>query len=310
MRNKVDVSDIEAFAAVGNVLSFKAAAGALNISPSALSRRIQKLEAQLDIRLLDRTTRDVRLTLPGKQFLARAQEIIAGIDELVTAIKGGGTPRAAALSIATIPSIVHQILPEAIRTFNARHPTTRVKIRDQTTNEIFDLVQRGEADFGITSFLPHDASLEFVPLLRRAFVLVVPRDHVLAGRRAVRWAELAPHRVISTWKGAGVRVAMDLNLAKAHNPLASFYEVQQIYTALRFVEAGLGVAPVPGFFLGSREATSLSVVPLIEPVIEVDLGTILSRNHPLRGQALEFWNLVHGRDGAGDKPTRARRSRG
>jgi DNA-binding transcriptional LysR family regulator len=54
-----------------------------------------------------------------------------------------------------------------------------------------------------------------------------------------------------------------------------------MYTALRFVEEGLGVAPVPDFFLGRHEHERLHVVPLFEPAISVDLGVILSRRHKM-----------------------------
>jgi DNA-binding transcriptional LysR family regulator len=293
MRNNVELGDIEAFAAVGHALSFKLAAETLSISPSALSRRVQKLEERLGVRLLERTTRDVRLTLQGKELLARTQDILASVDEVVTALKGEAPRRTATITVATIPSITHQLLPAVIHAFNKRHPTTRVRIKDMTTNEIFDLVLRGEADFGITSFLPHDAGLQFAALLRGKFVLVTPRTHALAKRKSMRWAELRDHRVISTWKGAGVRVAMDLDLAKSSNGVSTFYEVQQIYTALRFVEAGLGVAAVPAFFIGARERAALGVIPLSEPVVTAELGTVVSRNHPLRRQALEFWQLTH-----------------
>ena len=262
-------------------MNFKAAANQLNISPSALSRRIQKLEQQIGMRLLDRTTRHVKLTLAGKQFLVRAQEILTNVDELVLSLKGETASRMSTVTIAIIPSIAHRILPAALHRFHERYPTTRVTIKDMTTNEV-------DADFGITSFVQHDTSLEFNALLRGDVMAVAPLNHALARRRRVRWSELAHHVVIATWKGAGIRMVMDVDLAKARDRLVPFFEVQQMYTALKFVEAGLGVAPIPAFFLGPREHAELSIAPLIDPVISVDLGTIVSRNHPLRPQVREM----------------------
>ncbi|HTK12453.1 MAG TPA: LysR substrate-binding domain-containing protein [Xanthobacteraceae bacterium] len=293
MRNKVDVSDIEAFAAVGHALNFTVAANALNISASALSRRIQKLEALLDVRLLARTTREVKLTLQGKQFLSRTQDILSHIDELVTATKGEGARSTTTVTVAAIPSIVHLLLPDVIRAFHQRHPKTRIRIKDLSTNEIFDTVARGEADFGITSFLPHEANLKFMPLVSSKFVLATPRRHALARKRSVAWAELKQHPVISTWKGAGVRVAMDIDLAKTNSGITAFYEVQQIYTALRLVEAGLGIAAVPRFFIGRGDLERIAAVALVEPTVTAELGTVVSANHPLRHQALDLWTLTH-----------------
>ena len=281
MRINLEVNDIEAFVAVASLLNFKAAAARLNMSPSALSRRVQKLEDQLGVRLLDRTTRQVTLTLGGRQLLERSAEILAQLDEAVISLKGDDSPRNASIAIAAIPSIAHRLLPDALRLFHQRYPATRVSVRDMTTTEVVNAVSSGEAAFGITSFVQHDPTLEFRPLLRGRIVAAMPKGHALAGKDRLRWADLRDHAVISTWKGAGIRMVMDVDLARARDRLSPLFEVQQMYTALRFVEEGLGVAPTPDFFLGPNEYQRLSVAPLVEPAISVDLGAVLSRRHKL-----------------------------
>jgi DNA-binding transcriptional LysR family regulator len=61
-----------------------------------------------------------------------------------------------------------------------------------------------------------------------------------------------------------------------------------MYTALKFVEAGLGVAPIPSFLLSPRDRKELRVIPLVEPVVSVDLGAVIPRNQQLRPQAREM----------------------
>ena len=281
MRINLEVNDIEAFATVATVLNFKAAARQLNMSASALSRRVQKLEEQLGVRLLDRTTRHVTLTLGGRQLLERSTDILAQFDEAVISLRGDDSPRSSSIAIGAIPSIAHRLLPEALRLFHARYPATRISVRDMTTSEVVNAVSAGETVFGITSFVQHDPTLEFRPLIRGRIVAAMRKDHPLAGRANLRWADLRDHAVISTWKGAGIRMVMDVDLARARDRLSPLFEVQQMYTALRFVEEGLGLAPVPDFFLGRHEFERLHLAPLIEPAISVDLGAILSRRHKL-----------------------------
>lgn len=292
MRINLDTGDIEAFVAVATALSFSAAAEALNLSPSALSRRILKIEQQLETRLLDRTTREVKLTLAGKQFLDRAHEILGNVEELVTAIRGEGAPRASSVTIASIPSVASNVLPDAMRLFSERYPHVRLKIKDMTTNDVLEAVQAGEAEFGITSYGTFEDSLEFVPVVRAAYVLVVPRNHELANAQSVRWSELGDHRVISTWKGSGVRMVMDVELAKVGRRLSWYYEVQQMYTVLALVERGLGIAPVPSFFVSTRDARDMSAIPLIDPIVWVDLGLVKQRDRPLRQHAVAFWDVL------------------
>jgi DNA-binding transcriptional LysR family regulator len=288
MRINFETADIEAFAAVGTLLSFKEAANQLNISASALGRRVQKLEEQLGARLLERTTRQVKLTLAGKQLLARAQELLASVDELALSLTGGSGPKMASISIACIPSIAHRLLPAALQAFHARHPTTRVIIRDLTTNEVVDAVTRGDADFGITSFVQADTGLDFQPLIRGHVMAVMPHGHPLEKKKRVTWSDLAQHDVIATWKEAGIRMVMDVHLAKEQERVTPFYEVRQMDTALKFVEAGLGVAPIPSFLLSAGDHQALTVLPLTEPTIPIDLGTVIARNHQLRPQAKDM----------------------
>lgn len=290
MRIHLDAADIEAFAAVGHHLSFKLAADALNVSPSALSRRIQKLESQLKTRLLLRTSREVKLTLAGKEFLTRSQDILGDLDELVLAMTGSGLRRASTVTVATIPSMAPILFPQAIAAFSKVYPGTRIRIMDVTTNEVLDAVERGDADFGITSFKPDEIDVVYAELRREPFVAVMRRDHPLARKRAIRWKELEGYPVISTWKGAGIRMRLDFALAKDDTSVPWTYEVQQIYTALSFADAGLGIATVPGFFAPYRD---LAAVPLTEPKVDADLGTVRSKHHKLGRQANEFWELLH-----------------
>lgn len=292
MRINLETQDIEAFAAVASVLNYKAAAARLNMSPSALSRRVQKLEDQLGVRLFDRTTRQVRLTLGGKQLLQRATGILDNLDEAVLALRGEAAPRVTAVSIGAVPSIAHLLLPAALREFHASYPGARVAVRDMTTENVLQGVSAGELAFGITSFVQHDPELEFRQLLRGRIVLAIPNDHAFARHTRLRWSDLEGQDVISTWKGAGIRMVMDVDLARTRDRLSPLFEVQQMYTALRFVEEGLGIAPTPDFFLGLRQRETLRVARLTDPEIRVDLGALVSRRHRMSAAAAALLSAV------------------
>ena len=161
-----------------------------------------------------------------------------------------------------------------------------------TTNEVVNAVSSGETAFGITSFVQHDPTLEFRPLLRGRIVAAMPKGHALAGKDRLRWADLRDHAIISTWKGAGIRMVIDVDLARARDRLSPLFEVQQMYTALRFVEEGLGIAPVPDFFLGPNEHERMHVAPLVEPAISVDLGAVLSRRHKMTVMAQHLLDAI------------------
>ena len=80
MNNKFDLADIQAFAAVAELQSFRATAEAIHLSQPAFSRRIDKLEEALGVRLLDRTTRRVTLTAVGRDFARKTRVWLDDLD--------------------------------------------------------------------------------------------------------------------------------------------------------------------------------------------------------------------------------------
>ena len=292
MRNNFDIGDIEAFVAVAQSLSYRAAAEALNLSPSALSRRVQKLESMLDQPLLERTTRDVKLTLAGKQFFARAQEILVNVDELLLAVKGDTVRQAPEVTIAATTSLSRTFLPVAIRRFSALYPNTPVRITNIGTNDLIETVKRGDADFGISYMGMQEPSLELVPMAQDDVVLAVRDDHPFANRKSISWDDIGSERFISVWKGAAIRILLDFELAKANKSVSFFYEVRNMDTAIRFVEAGLGIAAVTRMVIPRRERSNIVGVPLVDPSLSRYLSLIRLGNKVMRPRARDFWDLL------------------
>jgi DNA-binding transcriptional LysR family regulator len=119
------------------------------------------------------------------------------------------------------------------------------------------------------------------------------RDHRFAKRSSVSWDDIAGERFISVWKGAAIRILLDFELAKANKSIAFFYEVRNMDAALRFVEAGLGVAAVTRMVIPRRERSNLVGVPLVEPSLSRNLGLIRLSSKIMRPRARDFWNMLH-----------------
>ena len=123
-----DIADLKAFVAVAELASFRRAAELLHISQPALSRRVEKLEQALSLKLLERTTRKVELNAMGRSFLPRARHVLA---ELENALLGMGelSERIHGLvSIACIPSAVEHFLAGTVRAFHQQFPRIRVRL--------------------------------------------------------------------------------------------------------------------------------------------------------------------------------------
>src|SRR5258706_16142607 len=261
-----DLNDLQAFRAVAELSSFRKAAEAIHISQPAFSRRIEKLEDALGVRLLDRTTRRVNLTAVGRDFDRKVQQLLDELDSTLLGIRGVAATRMGEVTIACVPSTVYYFLSQVIRRYHESYPKIRVRIFDASANEVLAAVARSEADFGLNFMGSQEPDIEFKPLLEERFVAACRRDHPLARKRKATWRALAQYDFISVAKSSGNRLLLDQALAHVSGRPQSIYETQHVTTMLGLVEAGLGVSAVPSAAVAGGDHPLLGSEPAAEPL--------------------------------------------
>lgn len=306
-----DLNDLLSFRAVAELSSFRKAADTVHLSQPAFSRRIDKLEQALGVRLLERTTRRVALTAVGRDFERKVRDLLDDLDATLMGIRGVAATRMGEVSVACVPSTVYYYLSQVIRRYHERCPKVRVKVLDAAANEVLAAVARGEADFGINFVGAQEGELLFEPLVEERFVAACRRDHPLARLKRVSWAQLGQHDYISVGRSSGNRVLLDQALAGLPNRPRAIYEAQHVTTTLGLVEAGLGVAAVPSMAMPGADHPLLVSLPLVEPVVTRMVGLIRRRGRSLSPAAQQLYDLFgemkqRGRPGARG-PGRAQR---
>lgn len=291
MSTHFDLNDLFAFRAVAELGNFRKAAESVHISQPAFSRRIDKLEQALGVRLLERSTRRVSLTVVGRDFDRQLRQILDALDTTLLGIRGVAATRMGEVTIAAVPSAVNYFLSSVIARYHERYPRVRIKIIDESANAVLLAVARGEADFGLNFVGSQEADVEFKPLKEEQFVAACRRDHPLAKKRQVRWAELAQHDYIAADKVSGNRLLLDQALAGMAGQPQSLYETRHGTTMIGLVEAGLGVAVVPSMAMPGKDHPLLVSVPLTDPVVKRMVGLIKRRSSVLTPAAQEFYNL-------------------
>ncbi len=286
-----DLNDLLAFRAVAELSNFRKAAEAVHLSQPAFSRRIDKLEQALGVRLLERTTRRVALTTVGRDFERKVRELLDDLDSTLLGIRGVSATRMGVVTVACVPSTVYYYLSQVIRRYHEQCPRVRVRVMDSGANEVLAAVARGEADFGINFIGAQEGELDFKPLAEERFVAACRRDHPIARLRRVTWAQLADHDVISVSQASGNRLLLDQALAGVPGRPQSIYETQHITTALGLVEAGLGVAAVPSMAMPGVDHPLLVSVPLVDPIVTRKLGLIQRRGRKLSPAAQQLYDL-------------------
>ena len=286
-----DLADLRACVAVAKHRSFRAAAEELHLSQPALSRRIEKLEAALGVRLFHRTTRKVDPTKVGREFSYRATDLLERLDESLLGIRDLARRVTGEVTIACIPSAIRFFLPGILKEYHRLFPGIMVRVIDQGANDVVSTVTRGDADFGINYIGTQDPQLEFETILKEAFVLACPKGHPLAKKKRVRWKELAAYDYMTVTKASGNRMLFDMALTQLEDRPRWFCEAQHVSTLVSFVEAGLGVAAVPEMAMPASGHDTVQV-PLVEPALSRNVGLIRRVGRGLPPAAQQLYDQI------------------
>jgi DNA-binding transcriptional LysR family regulator len=289
---RIDFPGLEAFVAIAERGSFNRAAAHLNLSQTALSHRMKKLEDDLGVRLLMRTTRQVTLTPAGLDLLPRAQSAITGLTTSIEAIRRQSRTRQHQIAIACLPTIAVAHLPDVLAAFGRRFRDVNVQVFDNSASEIADHVQSGRAEFGLTIVSSNRWDLDITPLMKEPFVLVCPGGHRLAGQDDVQWSDLESEPLVRISPQTGNRILMDDALGTRRDTLQWRYEVQHLATAISIVRAGIALAVVPRLALDITDTGGLVTVALRNPSVTRTLGIVARHGVPPSRAAKALLDLI------------------
>jgi LysR family transcriptional regulator, carnitine catabolism transcriptional activator len=264
----------------------------VSLKPAAahLSLMIRKMEDTLGVALFDRTSRHVALTTAGRELLPGVQRLIDELEATFDAVTESTAPIGGSVSVASIPSVSASVLPRIIAAFEKSRPRVHVVLHDAMTesHRMLQMLRAGEFDCAVGTPQPEDADLEFMPWFEDAMNVVVPLSHHLAGRRRVRWPEIAVLPIIGTSYNSHVRRLMDSAFASHGVSVRPRAEVSLVPTALGLVDAGIGVAVLPDTAVQNVAALNLRAIPLVEPVVRRSLGFVYRSASSLPPLAKEF----------------------
>jgi DNA-binding transcriptional LysR family regulator len=285
---RIDFLGLEAFLAIAERGSFQRAASQLNLSQTALSHRMRKLEDDLGVKLLTRTTRQVALTPAGQELLPKAKRMIEDIAVSYEQLRRQGRERQERLAIGCLPTIATYYLPRILKALSAKFPDVTVRVYDNSASEIAELVQSRDAEFGITVISANRWDLEFKPLLKEPYVLLCPADHPLAGRASVNWSEFEGLPLVRISPQTANRAIIDEALGSRREFMQWRFEVQHVATAVSLVVERVALTVVPRLAIDAAGHPGLKALPIRNPGVTRTVGVVTKRGLPLSqaGEAL------------------------
>jgi len=289
---KIDTLGIQAFMAIADEGSFRKAADALHISQTALTRRLQNLEANLGVKLVERTTRSVALTRIGSDFLPHGHRLLTELGTALVEIRVSGKAQRGDITIACVPTVGVHYLPRIIKEYSARYPNNRIKILDHLSSGVTEAVLRREAEFGIRQGGSQHPELTSISLLRDRYVLICRDDHPLADRKKLSWKQLQAYPLIVPSHVMTNRALLDAALGADNLVLQSYFEVQRSSTAVGMVAEGVAAAVVPRLAVQRGAYPNIRVVAMTEPVVSWTLVLLSRRKAHLSPAAQALYEML------------------
>ena len=291
---RTDYLGLEAFVAVAELGSFNRAADYLNLSQAALSHRIRKIEADLGVQLLIRSTRDVLLTKEGQTLLPQVRRNLALLSEAYDGLRKRSHSKQDRLALACLPTIANYYLPAILRQFCQECPDIAVQLHDQPMGRIYELVQAGEVEFGISIIGAKHWDLDIREIFTEPYVLLVHRDHPLARQKKVARANLAGQPFVRINTQSTNRQLVHDALGEHRDAIIWRYEVQNAAMAMSLVAEGAALTVLPAL-TANLSRHQLVALQFSDVNITRTLGVATRRGWPLSRQAEKLLTMITGK---------------
>src|SRR5437764_2588633 len=279
----MDLRQLRYVVALSEERHFTRAAAREHVAQPALSQQIRRLEEEVGVTLVERTTRQVAITHAGRLLAARARRILGEIDAGAAELAALKGMESGHVTVGTMHTMgpVDVSLPLAI--FHERHPGIELTVLEQSSEELAEMLREDTLDLAFLSVTERVEShgLGLHQLVSEELVAVLPSDHRYAGRRKLRMADLEDEEFISYREGARLRELLMAAGRHAGFPPRIKLESNESGRIRRLVARGMGVAILPRSDAVAPGA-EVAAVALVDPKLsrDITLAWRQDRRHP------------------------------
>jgi DNA-binding transcriptional LysR family regulator len=289
----MDLRQLRYLVALAEHGSFTRAAASEHIAQPAVSQQIRRLEDELGLSLVERTTRRVALTEAGELLVVRARRILAELEAAQIELQALRGMYAGHVTIGAMHTMGPVDLSLALALFRARHPNVQLTVREQSSEEMAEMLRVDELDLAFLSVTERVEShgLGLYQLVSEELVVLLPSEHRLGKRRQVRMAELAGESFISFRTGARLRELLVIAGREAGFEPDVTLESNESHRVRRLVSRGLGVAILPRSDAEGHGA-DVAVADLVAPKLSRDITLAWREGRRHTPAAAEFLELA------------------
>lgn len=261
------------FVTLAHLQHYTRAAQQLCITQPSLSHAIAQLEQELGLPLFEKRGRNTTLTRFGEEFLVCAERTLAtldaGVESLQRSARGEGLIR-----LGLLRTLGVEFIPRLAAGFLKANPGREIRFTFHTgvTRDLLDGLAARKYDLVFCSQPGAERNFTAVKVQKQDLVLITPKDHPLAGRRAVDLAETLPYPQIFFEPSSGIRAVVDRMFARIGAVPRIAYETEEDQVIAGLVAQGFGIAVVP--YMDLLLKLDLSILQITNPPYERSLFMI------------------------------------
>lgn len=240
-----DPFSLRLFVAVCEERSISLAAERESLAPSAVSKRIAALEEQIGVPLMERGRHGFELTEAGRAMLPSARDLLRSMSRLQVEMSEFGHGVRGHVRVAASMSAIAEFLPDDIAAFIAKYDTVRVSLDERLSPDVVRSVEDGRADIGVCWEAVGTRVLECAFYRADHMAVVVHKDHPLAARKSIAFAETFPYEHVAIQQGSIVQLLQQQHAAISGEEIRYRVLVTTFDAACRIVSANLALAIVP-----------------------------------------------------------------
>jgi molybdate transport repressor ModE-like protein len=242
---RFDLTDLSLFRHVVEAGSITHGAERAHLALAAASTRIRNMEQALGAPLLVRARHGITVTQAGRTLLTHARTMLAQAERLREDLGAYAGGLAGQVRVLSNTNALTEFLPEALSAFLAAHPNVSIDLEERLSDEIVGLIAEGVGDIGVVAGTVDAGRLTTYPFRSDRFVLVVARDHPLAKKARIGFAEVLDQDFVGLDRASAIQRFLGSKASNIGRPLKLRVQLRSFDAVCRLVECNVGVGIVP-----------------------------------------------------------------
>lgn len=273
--------------------SFSRGAAANDVSQSAATQSVHRMERHFGVQLVDRSKRPFVLTPEGQTCYEGFRELLEMYDAVETRVRSLRKEITGAVRVAAIYSVGLHDLSRCMQEFMRRYPQAKVRLEFLRPTKVYDAVANAEVDLGIVSYPSSSHDMNVIPLRSETMVVACPPGHRLASEEAVTAEHLQGEDFVAFDRDLIIRKEVDRYLRQRSVDVNITMEFDNIETIKQAIEIGSGISILPAPTVRrAAELGLLATVDLIAPKITRPIGVIHRQRKVFTPATMKFVELL------------------